>query len=191
MKKLAKLFVKAIPFIVIGMVTRAISSTAGFQALTASVIFAGLLFGPEVAAITGIGGTLASTAFLPMGVWVFPQMALWVALGVGSGLLNKKIKKENIFQSTVLGYVSCFMYGVSMDFIMWFIDPWYKTVYSNPLNAIIGGLPYDVRSAMFSTAFITMGSAICLGVYAYKKVRANAFATKTVVNIESKEVKVN
>lgn len=155
---------------------RAISTEAGLNPFIACTLFAGLMLSKkEIVAYTVIS-TLGSTLFLPIGVWVIPQIVLFTMMGLAYSKFVDKVNKENIFKTTVLGITGGLLYGITIDTIMWFIDPWYQLAYANPVQAVIGGIPYDLRSTFNSSIFVILGST---AFYVYSLVSAKVAELKT------------
>lgn len=160
-KAIKSTWAKVSSFATAGAIGRITSSMHGFQPLTSSIIFAAKDHGPIVGMLTGVFGTLISSIFLGIGLWVIPQAILWGSLGLVVGFMKDKFNKYSLTKLAAISFVYQIIFGIVMDVSMFYLFQWLvgSYMYTSVIAAVMGGMLFNLRAGLFSTLY-TLGIGV-------------------------------
>ena len=129
------------------------SALPNFKPVTAVVIIAALVYGPESGFLTGALAALAGNMFFGQGAWTPWQMYAWGLIGYLAGLTRRLPLLRKRLPLMLLGALLSLVYGLVMD-------TWSVVSYLNPdsagaLTAVYGaGLAFNLSHAASTFVFL-------------------------------------
>lgn len=133
----------------------AFAAIPSFKPMTAIVIIAGVVFGPQAGFLTGAVSALVSNFFFGQGLWTPWQMFAWGLCGLAAGLIGKtRLGKNRIFLS-FFGFVSGYLFGIIMN--IWHIIGFVRPVTRASVIAVmVASFSFDITHAVSTTIFLLL-----------------------------------
>ncbi len=127
------------------------------QPMTALVVLIGFGLGPRIGAWVGLLGTLVSSLFLPVGLWVPLQAIGWAGVGASAGLLGRVRPSAGLWVLMVLGVVWGFLFGWLTDLVTVLLLITQGQDLASALRvALLASVWFDVAHAVSNLLFLQL-----------------------------------
>ncbi|MFB1050461.1 ECF transporter S component [Paraliobacillus sp. JSM ZJ581] len=117
------------------------------QPVTSLVILTGFFFGPASAIFLGVITVYVTNLFMGMGIWTFWQIAAYIFIGLLSGIIGFKLKRNQFIVLIFLSIASGFLYGLFFALTNYMITGFFWGYY-------LSGLLFDGYHAFGNVLFI-------------------------------------